>query len=202
MNVLLFSGGVDSTALAWGFRPDLLFFVDYGQLAARGELRACRAIAKEIGLQLETVALDLRGLGSGDMAGGGSTVGQPPEHWPFRNQMLLTLGAMRCTSYGAKELMIGSVAGDDEHDDGTHDFRVAASALLGLQGGPVIKAPGALMTAEELIQRYSVPDRVLHWTYSCHRGDWACGVCRGCAKHQRVMDAVEHARRGGNDDAG
>ena len=194
MDVLLFSGGIDSTALAWNLRPGLLFFVDYGQAAAEGELRAARAIAREIGLELETVASDLSSLGSGIMAGGPARPGVPPEHWPLRNQLLVTLAAMRCASLGAERLILGTVAGDEEHDDGTPEFRGSLGSLLALQGGPALHAPGAGVAAEALVERYAVPDRVLHWTFSCHTGPWACGACRGCQKHDRVMRATAERR--------
>lgn len=194
MDVLLFSGGIDSTALAWGLRPGLLFFVDYGQAAAAGERRAAHAIAREIGLELESVAVDLSSLGSGTMAGGEPSPGCAPEHWPFRNQMLVTLAAMRCSALGATGLLLGSVGGDEEHDDGTPAFRGALSSLLLLQNGPRLLAPGEGLTTEELVKIHAVPENVLHWTFSCHTGGWACGSCRGCHKHRRVMDALNHRR--------
>jgi 7-cyano-7-deazaguanine synthase len=190
MDVLLFSGGIDSTALAWGLRPDLLFFVDYGQVAAPGERRATRAIAREIDLRLEEIVVDLSSLGSGTMVGGPPRPDAPPEHWPFRNQMLLTIAAMRCSALGGDRLILGTVAGDEEHDDGTADFRSAMAVLLTLQSGPHLYAPGVGVAAERLVERYEVPDRVLHWTFSCHTGEWACGSCRGCHKHRRVMEAL------------
>ena len=93
MRVLLFSGGIDSTCIAWLERPDRLAFVDYGQIPAKGELRACRSIADALDLPLDVHTADLRSFGGGLMAGGAAE-GAAPEFWPFRNQMLITLAAM------------------------------------------------------------------------------------------------------------
>jgi 7-cyano-7-deazaguanine synthase len=56
---LLFSGGIDSTCLAWMERPDRLTFIDYGQIPAAGEQRACEAIAADLGFRLDVLRADL-----------------------------------------------------------------------------------------------------------------------------------------------
>lgn len=190
MKALLFSGGVDSTALAFGLRPELLVFVDYGQRPARGELRAARAIARELALPLEEIAVDCSALGSGAMAGAEPLAGTPPEHWPYRNQLLITVTAMRLAARSPEALMLGSVRGDEQHSDGSAEFREAVSRVLAVQSGPRLEAPASHLSTEELVASFSVPDRVLGWTFSCHTGEWACGACRGCSKHRHVMDAV------------
>ena len=92
LRVLLFSGGIESTALAYWRRPDLLLTIDYGQRPAAGELRAASHLASQLDLPHEVVTADVGALGSGDMVGRGvashSTVS---EAWPFRNQFLVTV---------------------------------------------------------------------------------------------------------------
>ena len=105
MKILLLSGGYDSTALAWELRPALALTVDYGQLAAEGELRASRAIAQALELQHDVLRVDCRALGSGVMAGVAPMQGAPSvEWWPFRNQLLMTLAAMRALQIGPRAL--------------------------------------------------------------------------------------------------
>lgn len=191
MKALLFSGGIDSTALAWGLRPSRLLFIDYGQRPVAGERRAARAVSAEIGLILDEVYVDLSLLGSGSMVGGPALPGAPPEHWPYRNQVLLTIAAMRYAQLPLEALIIGSVLGDEQHSDGTSDFRTAFGRLLEVQAGPRLEAPAAHYATEDLIAFYGLPERVLRWTFSCHTGEWACGACRGCHKHHRVIAQLE-----------
>ena len=190
MKALLFSGGIDSTALAWGLRPERLLFVDYGQLAAPGERRAACAIVRELGAHFDEVTIDARQIGSGAMVGGIPVSNAAPEFWPFRNQFLVTVAAMRYADVPLEAIMIGSVMGDDVHPDGTLAFREALAGLLNVQAGPELEAPGADVTTEEMISLYGVPPTLLGWTYSCHTGEWACGSCRGCHKHNQIMAAA------------
>lgn len=190
MRALLFSGGVDSTALAYALRPDLLLFVDYGQVAAPGERRASRSIAAELSIPLREIAADLSAFGSGTMTGRPperAAATAPPEHWPFRNQALVTLAAMALADLRPRVLLIGTVAGDEEHDDGTAEFRRTLDRLLELQSGPRLDAPAAGASIEKFIVDHAVPEDLLRWTFSCHVAEWACGACRGCAKHDRIM---------------
>jgi 7-cyano-7-deazaguanine synthase len=187
VKVLLFSGGIDSTVLAWWLRPERLFFVRYGQVAAAGEQRAAEAVASALGLPLDIRAVDLRAFGHGTMAGGPSLNPEAPEFWPYRNQMLVTLAAMAYADQQPDSIILGSVAGDEIHPDGTDEFRAAMDALLHAQSRTKLETPGVGSTSEELVKRTSVPINLLGWTFSCHTGEWACGTCRGCIKHEQVM---------------
>ncbi|UIJ97417.1 7-cyano-7-deazaguanine synthase [Rhizobium leguminosarum] len=111
MRLLLFSGGLDSTALAWSQRPDLCLTIDYGQMPAQGEIRAASGLSGLMGLRHEVLTVDLAHLGFGSLAGSETaTVGSAPEWWPYRNQMLITLAAMKFVGQGLKEIMFGAVA--------------------------------------------------------------------------------------------
>ncbi|MFC0387625.1 7-cyano-7-deazaguanine synthase [Muricoccus vinaceus] len=182
---LLLSGGMDSTALAWWLRPDYGVTVDYGQLPAEAEIRAAGAVCGEIGIEHVVIRADLRVLGSGDMAGTErSEVAPVSEWWPFRNQMLVTLAAMRLLPLGVGRLLIGCLSTDGAHADGRADFVVAADALLAMQEGSMrLEAPAVELTAAELLRRSDVPRDVLSWAHSCHVSNFACGMCRGCQKH-------------------
>src|SRR6266568_6936973 len=93
---LLLSGGMDSIAIAHWHRPEIAITVDYGQQPAAGEIRAAQAVADVLSIEHHIVRADLSALGSGDMAGS-AALGVAPvtEWWPFRNQMLVTLAAMK-----------------------------------------------------------------------------------------------------------
>lgn len=197
MRALLFTGGLDSTALAWILRPEKLLFLDYGQRPAKGEERASRAVAKDLGIKLDVERLDLSAFGHGTMSTSGTALSsstEAPEFWPYRNQMLITLAAMKYAGEPVSEILVGTVVGDDAHPDGKREFVSAADRLVELQSGVRVSAPAIGMTTLELVRKAAVPRSVLGWTFSCHTGEWACGSCRGCHKHRQVMECLGLSR--------
>ncbi|WAJ29537.1 7-cyano-7-deazaguanine synthase [Antarcticirhabdus aurantiaca] len=192
MRLLLFSGGLDSSALAADLRPDLCLTVDYGQRPAAGEIRSSAAIAAALDLRHETLRVDLSALGSGDMAGSdASGLASGPEWWPYRNQMLITLAAMRYVTSGLSEIVIGAV-GTDTHADGKAPFLEAIDRALAVQEGCVrVSAPARDADPVELLRRSSLPRELLCLTFSCHSGPYACGQCRGCTKRLATIYALD-----------
>ena len=92
---------------------------------------------------------------------------------------------------GAEALIVGSVATDSSHADGTLAFYSAMDTLLRLQEGEMtVEVPAIAMTTVDLVRISGVPREVLAWAHSCHLGTFACGACRGCVKHYRVMDEL------------
>jgi 7-cyano-7-deazaguanine synthase len=188
----LFSGGLDSSALASSLRPDLCLTVDYGLRPARGEIRASAAIARALGLQHEVLSVDLSFLGSGNMAGTAASelAAGGPEWWPYRNQMLVTLAAMRYVTSSLKEIIIGAVA-TDSHADGKAPFLDAMDcALASQEGGVRLSAPARDVDPLDLLRSSGFPRELLGLTFSCHSGEFACGQCRGCTKHRATIEAL------------
>lgn len=187
--LLLLSGGMDSIALAWALRPELCLTVDYGQLGAVGEARAAAAVCAELGLRHCLVRADCSALGSGDMAGcEPSRVAPVPEWWPFRNQLLITIGAAVAIRERLDTVVIGTVANDRSHADGRAEFIETMNRLLKMQEGQIgLEAPSIGETTVELCRRVKVPHSVLGWSHSCHTGAFGCGLCRGCNKHRETM---------------
>jgi 7-cyano-7-deazaguanine synthase len=181
---LLLSGGVDSSALAYWKRPAVCFTVDYGQLPAAAEISAAQSIVSRIGGRHEIIRVDCRSIGSGDLSGKPALeISHTPEWWPFRNQLLVTLCAMRAIDLGIQELLMGTVQTDFIHGDGTAQFFSLLDRILAYQeGGLRVKAPALTMTSLELISAAGIPLEVLAMTHSCHTGCLACGRCRGCQR--------------------
>lgn len=192
MRALLFSGGIDSTALAAWQRPDVLVTIDYGQRVAEAEVRAATEIARRLGLHHELIRVDAAALGLGHLAGRPpSELGAAPEWWPYRNQLLVTLAAMRLVPEGLSEVFIGTVMGDGVHADGRREFVAAIDQLMALQEGAVrVSAPALEMTSEHLLERAPNMAELIPWTFSCHVSDFPCGQCRGCTKHRLVLEAM------------
>ena len=189
---LLLSGGMDSLALAWWKRPDVAFTLNYGQLAAEAEISASTAICRELNITHHTINVNCKSLGSGDMAGSNAdNLAPASDWWPYRNQMLITLTAMKAIALNVTHLWIGTVKTDEIHRDGTAEFIEAINKLMSLQEGQMqIEAPAIGLSTVELIRISGIPSEYLAWAHSCHRSNVACGNCRGCNKYFEVFDEV------------
>ena len=188
---LLLSGGMDSSSIAFWKRPDYGITIDYGQNPAAGEKRAASSICEALNIEHINIVADISSLGCGDLIGKPSAKCSPAsEWWPYRNQFLLSIAAMKCHSLGVSSLMIGALKTDGFHADGTSAFIDAMNTLLKLQEGDLnISAPAISMTARELVTSSKIPESILCWSHSCHTSDVACGFCRGCKKHYETMEA-------------
>lgn len=180
---------MDSIAIAWWMRPALAITIDYGQCAAEGEIRASAQVSKELGITHEVVRVDCSPLGSGDMAGVTADHAAPTtEWWPYRNQLLITLGGMGAIAREVGVLYIGTVRSDGEnHADGTPQFVQKMDELMAYQEGQLrVAAPAIEYSTAELVRHAKVPPGLLAWAHSCHKADIACGNCRGCNKYRET----------------
>ena len=186
---LLLSGGMDSIAIAYWKRPRFGITIDYGQKPAEGEIRAAAAVCETFDIEHVVIDTNISALGSGDLAGLPPACNAPAtEWWPYRNQFLLTVAAMKCLSLEAPELMIGALRTDGFHADGTAEFIGRMNELFALQEGELeVTAPAIELTATELVKKSQAPHSVLAWSHSCHVAAHACGNCRGCHKHFETM---------------
>lgn len=192
MKALLLSGGVDSTAMAYWQRPQIAITVDYGQAAAQAEIRAAAAVASALQIDHCVLTVDCSSLGAGCMVGKPTlALASTPEWWPYRNQLLVTVGAMALIGQGLQEIVLGTVAGDELHADGKAAFVETLDALMRMQEGSVrVLAPAIGMTSEKLLQLSGIPRSLLGWTFSCHVSEHACGRCRGCLKQRAVIGSL------------
>lgn len=186
---ILLSGGMDSVSLAYWKRPDIALTIDYGQLSALGEIQAARVVSRNLDIPHEVIAVNCRDLGSGDLAGKPHLAAAPAsEWWPFRNQLLLTIAAMRAVPLGVDRLIFGSVKTDSFHQDGSAEFFEKIGDVFSLQEGHLtVSAPAIHLTTAELVKISGIPRSLLAWAHSCHISQYACGHCRGCAKYYSVM---------------
>lgn len=193
-SLLLLSGGMDSIAIAFWKRPEFSLTIDYGQVPADAEIRAAAVVSEQLGIQHHVVRFDLSALGSGDLSGRPKLgIAPVPEWWPFRNQMLLTVSAMKAVELGVATILIGTLLTDRRHLDGTPAFLSKMNSVFGVQEGQLtVEAPAIKLTAMELVRRSEVPPEVLYWAHSCHRANEACGECRGCLKHYETTTALGH----------
>lgn len=188
----LLSGGMDSLAVAYWKRPEFAITIDYGQLAATAEIAAAHMICTQLQIEHHVIRVDCRELGSGDMAGiEPQSVAPESDWWPFRNQLLITLAAMKVMQLKATHLLIGTVKSDHVHLDGTKAFVETIGKLLEMQEGQIrVEAPALDLDTVELVRAANVPLDFLAWSHSCHKSDVTCGNCRGCNKYFDVWNRL------------
>lgn len=183
---------MDSLAIAWWKRPHIAITIDYGQKAAEAEKRASAAVCQEIGIEHHILHIDCSSLGSGDMVLAKPDPAAPAsDWWPYRNQLLITLAAMKCIGLGVQKLLIGTVLSDGSHIDGTPEFVQLMDKLLRLQeGGLQIEAPAIGLSTADLIHQSELPSGILAWAHSCHKANTPCWSCRGCNKYRETYDEI------------
>ena len=186
---LLLSGGMDSLALAYWKRPRYAITINYGQIAFEGELRASRHACKFLDIEHIVISANCSAVGSGIMAQKPRLKGSASnEWWPYRNQMLVTLGAMHAITIGANELLLGIVRSDSIYGDGSARFCNAIDRLVSMQeGGVRVSAPALKYSTVELIEKSGIPLDLLVTGHSCNLSALACGQCRSCLKHRQSM---------------
>lgn len=191
-SVILLSGGMDSICIAFWQRPSHAITVDYGQLAAQAEIESAKQICNELNINHHILTINLGNLGSGDMAGKPVNRNAPAsDWWPYRNQMLVTIAAMKAIALNVDRIIIGSVKTDSQHLDGTSSFVEKMSTLLSFQEGNIkVVAPAINMTTQELISESKIPTSLLFWAHSCHKAETACGHCRGCSKYFEIWQSI------------
>ena len=194
--LLLLSGGIDSSAIAAWRRPACCLTIDYGQRPATAELEAAREICRALGLNHEVERVPINDFGTGMLAGKPNSASSPHEEfWPFRNQFLITLGAMYAMSHSLSTVLIGTVRNDGRHRDGSVGFLKQISELTAYQEGQIsILAPAIGLSSVDLVGVSGITPSVLGWTHSCHNSHVACGNCPGCRKHAETMEAISGDR--------
>jgi 7-cyano-7-deazaguanine synthase len=197
MSLLLLSGGTDSTCLAHALRPSLCLTIDYGQRIAKAEIEASRNVCKRLHLKHKVIKIDLRAFATGTMAGRKQkNQGALPEWWPFRNQLVLTIGSMVAYSRGLQEVIIGTVRSDRRHRDGSVAFLRQMDRVVRSQEGAIrLLAPASKLSAEELFSAAEPPLSLLGLTFSCHRSNFPCGQCGGCRKNEAVVSFAISAKQ-------
>jgi len=217
--VVTFSGGLDSTVLAWwlaglGCRLTLLS-IDYGQ-RHRKELESARAAAASLGAG-HNIA-DLRGLSRllGGSALTGERVAVPDGYYtdvsmratvvPNRNALMLDAAVALAVTVRADAVAIGVHSGDHPiYPDCRPAFLDAyrETARLANEGflphGFQVAAPFIDVSKADIVALGAELRAPLSASWSCYRGrDRHCGTCGTCVERREafavagVVDTTEY----------
>jgi 7-cyano-7-deazaguanine synthase len=202
--VVLFSGGLDSTAaLCWTLSKGyecLAVSFDYGQRHVR-ENAAARAIARRLGVKLYRIKLDFPWFGSCSLVNKrlklpdvklskiGGNGGIPSTYVPGRNLVFASVGFSLADAEGAEAVVLGpNVVDYSGYPDCRPEFyraleRAAARGTRSGAGGKKIKLLTPLIRLSKAgIARLGVKlGAPLELTWSCYLGGRRpCGRCDSC----------------------
>lgn len=175
-NVVLLSGGIDSTTLVATLVDDdssvRAVFIDYGQAAADDESASARLVARHYEIPLEVITVRGMAFGEGEIRG--------------RNGFLLNT-ALLAARPGATVLHIG-IHGGTPYVDCSPSFIEVERRSFDLQtGGTVqIAAPFLAMSKGDVFALARDMGVLIDLTYSCERGGQPCGTCLSCLDRSQL----------------
>lgn len=190
--ILLASGGLDSTTLAYwlqskgiAFEP---LFVNYGQHCAATELSTLKRLLPESALHKLTI-VDVSSV----YAGSNSRLIKETDLWsekidkddmylPYRNILLLSIAAARVQSAGGGDVYTAFINSNHAVEiDCSSDFFSQLGKLLKSFGGVRIKMPFRYKSKLQVAKigiRLKAP---IGETFSCQvNSDIPCGACPNC----------------------
>jgi 7-cyano-7-deazaguanine synthase len=174
--VLLFSGGIDSTILLFKLLREgkdlVLLFVNYGQKYAEQERKTTLEIATEASRAFKHAVIELKemDLDCGKMYDG---------FVPNRN---LTLCSLAATTLGADVIYLSGVADDnavDKNETANNEMSALISKYCDKEVS--VQSPLLTMTKGEAVAWFkkSFDGNILLMAYSCYNGE-PCYDCEAC----------------------
>lgn len=187
--VVLVSGGIDSIVACKIIEKQgdnvLPLFIDYGQLAANKEWKACQDLLTHCGF-VNAEKIDVSGFGKAIPSGITHKEKDicKDVFLPCRNLLFLTIASSYAHTKGCKVIVIG-LLNEKSHlfPDQTEEFIVNANFAINsaLNDNYIILTPLIQFSKSDVIklaEKYRIP---LEKTYSCHLGDDSyCGKCVAC----------------------
>ncbi len=206
--VVLLSGGMDSVSALYDARETqevvACLSFDYGSRHNARELECARFHATRCGVTHLVIPLEFVGahFTSHLLQGGGDI---PKGHYeettmqktvvPFRNGIMLSVGAGFAESRGADALVIAAHAGDHAiYPDCREEFmRAMADAVrLGTYAKVEIVRPFISMTKAEIARRGGALGVDFAQTWSCYLGgEVHCGECGTCVERREAFMLAE-----------
>jgi 7-cyano-7-deazaguanine synthase len=190
--VLLASGGLDSTTLAYWLRNNgtsfVPLFIDYGQHCAQTE-RERLADVLPAALFGQAVALNIRDI----YRGCSSRLIKAPDLWteavvgddlylPYRNLLLLTVGAAYAQSRGASEVYAAFINSNHAKEiDCSAEFFDRLAGMLSDYGTVKIRMPFRDYPKRKVAEIGLALGAPIARTFSCQAASIVpCGACPNC----------------------
>lgn len=210
-NIVLFSGGIDSTtALYWSIRQDeqtTALTFDYGQRHGV-EIRAAQRMTEELGVPHTILRVDLEQIGGSALTDMSVSVpqfdhiskveeGLPTTYVPFRNGIFLALAAAWAETRNISAIVCGFNVIDSPNYPDTRETFVKAmekainSGTGAAMGGKKIQvlAPFLNLRKSEIITKGLSIGADYSYSISCYSGsEIPCQKCSSCLLRQRAWE--------------
>jgi 7-cyano-7-deazaguanine synthase len=201
--VLLASGGLDSTTLAYWLKAKgvdfLPLFIDYGQHCAKTELRLLRTVLPCPPFwSIEVV--NIRDV----YAGCQSRLIQEPDLWtenvtaddlylPFRNILLLSIGAAFAQARGMTEVYAAFINSNHAKElDCSEEFFNRLSSILVDYGAVRVLMPFRDWPKQKVAELGLSLDAPIAITFSCQAASAVpCGACPNCVDRLEALRSLE-----------
>jgi len=198
--ILLASGGMDSTVLAYyllnrgdAFAP---LFVDYGQHGRDEELQTLQEVLPaQVVPRINTISTaDVYRESSSRLVREADLwtddIKAQDLYLPYRNLVLLSVAAAWAQSVGAKTLYAGFINSNHAQEiDATTEFLDRLAAVFQDYGGVRVQTPFRHMSKSEVArlgQGLGVP---LGKTFSCQASSKVhCGACPNCVERLKALE--------------
>lgn len=197
--VILLSGGLDSlVALGYlnlidDYDVELALTFDYGQKAAKEEIKASEKICKYYGIEHKVIELDwLRDITKTSLVSdneipteGFETTKSAESVWvPNRNALFINIAACFCDSYKFNYIIYGANKEEaNTFPDNTELFRAQISELFNTSTlvKPKVIAPLINCTKGDIVKIAVENNMPLDLVMSCYNsGEGHCGNCESC----------------------
>lgn len=195
MHVVLCSGGLDSSILAWELKQSekLLVFINYGQYNCEAEYRAAASLAHELRVPLAYINAEhiFRGVHS-QILTGASYYSTNKSELPGRNLALLSIVAAAIPRASEAVLYIGIHKTEAAYPDCTVEFVEKANELFSFMtnGRITVSAPYMNISKQLMVEhaiRKGMPRKLIEQSMSCYNGT-NCGKCPPCRQRKQIFD--------------
>ncbi len=211
-SILVLSGGLDSTVSSWiacqKTTPLLALTFDYGQRAAKQEIRSARSLAGKLGVAHRLISLpwlqslthtalvdraqDLPVLDPTDLDKFDAGLDSAQRVWvPNRNGVFLNVAASFAESLGAEWIVTGFNAEEGAtFPDNSVAFVQAADAFFSYSTLTHAKVVSYTLSMDKLAivrkgQKLGIPFEDLWFCYE--GGERSCGRCESCLRAHRAF---------------
>lgn len=205
-SVVLFSGGMDSTAILSGFVRSqgaenvIALTILYGQKHSK-ELEHAKQIAEYLGVR--HIIQDLTPifqyeennplLGDGEIPQGGYKEGIAPTYIPNRNGLFLNIAATIALSFDFNTVVFGAHADDivgNAYPDCSPEFARATHRAIYIGSGEQVAVDAPFVSLSKMhLARYGVENGApLEMSWSCYEGgEHHCGTCATCVDRKKAF---------------
>lgn len=177
--LLLFSGGIDSTACLFYYLSKKYtvspVFINFGQASKNKELESVSHLSDYFDVETQTVDFShSMCFNSGEICG--------------RNAFLIFSTLMAYSQFNGI-IAMGLHRGTQYYDCSTHFVNDIQKMLYGYRNGQIIFEAPFLTWSKQMIFQYSLDNDIpIELTYSCEKGgEEPCGICMSCLDRRSLL---------------